>query len=69
MSDDERILAGVEMSPIKWREPPAGLHATHQGRLRIGDEWLTCYQLSDGRRVIDSKDVKRLRGIAASDAG
>lgn len=58
------------MDAVVW-EPypvPPGFHpdqdglpyAIAQGELRIGDLALKCYQLSDGRRLIDGNDVSEL---------
>jgi hypothetical protein len=55
-----RALAGVEMTEIAWPDgKPAELHATHEGDLVVGEKRLHCYQLSDGRRVVDADDVDR----------
>ena len=32
--------------------------ATHSGVLRVGDLELRCYQLSDGRRILNAEDVE-----------
>ena len=65
----DRLLNGVVWKPIPWDESKSDNgtpRATHKGILTIGGYDLRCYQLDDGRRVIDSDDVLRFfGGIAA----
>jgi hypothetical protein len=63
------------LDTVEWKElPSAGQRmrerglpiATHEGVLRIGDGIeLRCYQLDDGRRIFDGKDVEALFGATS----
>ena len=62
----EILFKSVQWSPISSDgtepEPPDPLYgplalATHKGVLQIGPFTFRCYQLSDGRRVLDAEDV------------
>lgn len=59
----ERLVAELQMIPVPSVQDPDGLPvATHEGTLTIGDVSLKVWQLSNGRRVIDSGDLQRLFG-------
>lgn len=65
MSAADHIFDATQWTALPPKAPdPSGFpHATHSGELRIGDAVLRCYQLSDGRRVIDGDDVVRFLGF------
>lgn len=54
------------LDAVQWEEVPPPFHrnvngiphVTHKGVLEVGDKKLTCYQLSDGRRVFDAGHVE-----------
>jgi hypothetical protein len=64
----------VLMDQVEWHEIPSNAQiktfeggkevpvATHEGTLNIGKFKFKVYQLSDGRRVIDEKDIKDFFG-------
>jgi hypothetical protein len=52
---------------VEWREVTCARvlddtpYVTHEGVLTlVGDARLRCYQLSDGRRILDANDVEEL---------
>jgi len=53
---------GVEFEALPApTEPVDGKpYATHKGTIELAGTTLTVYQLSDGQRVIDARDVMRL---------
>ena len=60
----EMMLDGIEWTAIETPLNPQTLGldgapvATHTGELRIGNNPpIRCYQLSDGRRILDADDV------------
>lgn len=61
----EMMLDGIEWTAIDAPLDPRKLGladdvpvATHRGELRIGNNApIRCYQLSDGRRIMDADDV------------
>jgi hypothetical protein len=57
----DMIMDGIEWRPITGvlRDDSGSFlpSATHEGILRIMDFEFKCYQLSDGRRVINGDDV------------
>jgi hypothetical protein len=55
----ERLMQAVEMTPLPHSDPAETSelpYATHEGYLQIGDISIRCYQLNDGRRLIDAND-------------
>lgn len=61
-SDDftARLMANVVWTPCDVSPVGGELVATHEGVLNIVGVAIRCYQLSDGRRVLDGDDVERL---------
>jgi hypothetical protein len=62
----ERAPSEAIMDSVDWRvlpPPDVGtpdeLYATHEGKMEIGDITLRCYQLNDGRRILDAEDVHK----------
>jgi hypothetical protein len=54
----ESILDEIEWQALNNSAAEDDLpYATHQGVLQFGEFKFTVYQLNDGRRVIDSKDL------------
>lgn len=58
------------LDQIEWEELPpwdgletGDVYTTHEGNLRIAGADLRCYQLSDGKRVIDAEDFARFFGL------
>lgn len=66
MKPADELMDTVEWVPLPAPQPseiePGLPYATHAGLLKIGDVELQCYQLSDGRRVIDAADVEKMFG-------
>lgn len=60
----DKLLSLIAWTPTGATDNGSGLpYATHSGVLEIGDIRLRCYQLNDGRRLIDAEDMKRLFGL------
>jgi len=68
--------ADAMMQTVEWQaiEPDAHMladdgmpYATHEGTLNIGGFEFKCYQLSDGRRVIDAESMERFFGAFSLD--
>jgi len=63
--------AEMMMDSVDWERVTDGTpvfndglpYVTHKGYLQIGDISLRCYQLDDGRRIIDAEDVARFFGV------
>lgn len=65
----EMMLDGATWRPLPPIEKTGEdiPHATHEGVLKIGDETLRCYQLSNGQRVFAEEDVCRFFGVDSMD--
>lgn len=63
------MMDAVEWTTAEGRADPDELlpYVTHRGMLHIGDMSIRCYQLNDGRRIIDAEDLKRFFGFAVDD--
>lgn len=61
MSTMDTLLAGLNWQPVAHSE--AGMDetpfATHSAVLHLMGHEFRCYQLSDGRRILDKDDVDR----------
>ena len=64
MSPADKLMDSAEWVAIPGAQrEPGGLPVpTHEGVLRIGSAELRCYQLDDGRRIIDADDVAEFFG-------
>lgn len=61
----ETMLDEVEWKPIPGAEKvdPGDIPvATMEGILQIGDFSFRCFQLSDGRRILDARDIANFFG-------
>lgn len=72
MQSIEVLINAVEMTPLPPQDPAEALelpYATHEGYLQIGDISIRCYQLNDGRRLLDANDpfikslIEGLKGL------
>ena len=56
-----RLLDAVKFTEIQREEQPqeGALYATHEGVLVIGTFQFKVYQLNNGERVLDAKDVEQ----------
>lgn len=64
------MLDNIDWKPLDKPEnlQPGVLYATHSGVLKIAEGVeLKCYQLDDGRRVLDADDVHEFLGGMAND--
>lgn len=65
---DTYLDALVIWEPTGAADDGSGLpYPTHTGVLSIGELTIRCYQLSDGRRLIDAEDAARLFQLLAGD--
>ena len=64
MKPVDALLNAVDWVPAEGVEPSDDMpYATHTGVLTISGVSFRCYQLSDGRRVIDAEDIKAFFGL------
>lgn len=67
MNPIDKILENAEWTEIE--APPitdGSIYATHRGVLSIGDITLNCWQLSNGKRMLDAQSIVRLCGFNSS---
>lgn len=59
------ILADVDWVPVDnaGADNQGELYATHTGIFKMSGFEFRCYQLNDGRRVLDSDDLERFFGV------
>lgn len=66
MNPINMMLEGATWTPITDQPAMSGaLHATHSGVLTIEGLTVKCWQLSDGRRVIDGQSMAQLFGFGS----
>ena len=64
MMDD--ILNNLTWEPVGWSGEPSDLpHVTHRGILRIGNQELECFQLSNGQRIFTEESLMKFFGRGA----
>ena len=57
----DRLMDSLEWTPTGATPGQDGLpYATHTGVLMLGEMALRCYQLSNGQRVLDAKDLAKM---------
>jgi hypothetical protein len=71
LTGEERRDIASKAASVRWGKKAFGEgvpEAIRDGQLKIGDIWLDCYVLKDGRRVIHKRGMARALGLK-SDGG